>query len=126
MKEFPVFKREELRPSNFNTLPFYVDYLGELFWVALSHDTVEGQLVDTMTIQRVVDGITEPVWQYYKPDNCRELYRDMMDIVNGYKAIFKQSPESLYRVDKPRYELAKASACGCEIHLGEPCYCNLK
>lgn len=128
MPTFRVIQKPDLKPSDFNDLPFWLDIDNQSFWISMQHTVVDGQLVDTLAIQRVVDNVAGPVWQHYPMDGCRDLFRDLENIAMGYVPVIYNSPAYIHKQVKHSnsgYRLTKASPCGCETHLGEPCYCKL-
>lgn len=129
MKTFRFVDQKDVTEQDFNDLPFWVDVAGELVWVSLQHHVVEGELYDTIAVQKVVDDVAQPVWQHYRTDDADQAITNMVDVVTYPKPIFFLSPADLFAVDKLRsnsdHYQAPRRGCCCEVEQGEPCYCNL-
>lgn len=128
MLAFRVVNRKDFKASDLNDLPFWIDIRGELVWVSLQHDVVDGELVDSIAVQKVVNDVAQPIWYRYRTNDFRGIQMDLLLILRMDKPMFPNTPKQIRDWD----EVAKTHSyiprrlCGCEVDQGEPCYCKLR
>jgi len=130
MSTFRVVNRRDFVASDLNDLPFWLDVRGELVWVSLRHDVVDGELVDSIAIQKVVDNVAGPIWQRYRTNDFRGLQIDLVGVIGNDRPLFTHTPKQIRDWDltnsKPTQSYSLKRGCECEVEQGEPCYCKLK
>lgn len=129
MKTFRVINHNDLKKTDFNDLPFWVDVEGKRVWVSIVHTVVKGELLDTLTVRRVIGNKAQAPWNHYATNATHQVISDITDVYMYPNPICYFTPDDIHSLatdrKKYKYSYTPQRKCECEVDLGEPCYCKL-